>query len=51
MIIIKTEDFTKELGKLPNEIKKLFQKQESIFKENWLDKRLHTKSSLFLFQR
>lgn len=43
MIIIKTEDFIKELGRLPNEIKKIFQRQEFIFKENWLDQRLHTK--------
>lgn len=43
MIIYKTKDFNEELEKLPEKIKKLFRKQESIFKDNWLDSRLHTK--------
>ena len=43
MLIHKTPDFNRELEKLPSEIKKFFQKQEVIFKENWLDPRLHTK--------
>jgi hypothetical protein len=43
MIIRETEDFKKDLNDLPFEIKKFYQKQKSIFKENWLDPRLHTK--------
>jgi mRNA-degrading endonuclease RelE of RelBE toxin-antitoxin system len=49
MVIYKTNDFTDELEKLPVGIKRLFQKQESIFKENWLDQRLHTKRIKELF--
>lgn len=43
MIIHKTKDFTDGFKKLPSEIKRLFQKQEKIFKINWLDSRLHIK--------
>jgi mRNA-degrading endonuclease RelE of RelBE toxin-antitoxin system len=43
MIIIETEDFKKDLKNLPSEIKRLYQRQKAIFKENWLDQRLHTK--------
>ena len=43
MEILKTEDFIKELEKLPREIKKSCRKQEIIFKINWLDPRLHAK--------
>jgi mRNA-degrading endonuclease RelE of RelBE toxin-antitoxin system len=43
MNILKTKDFEKGLKELPLKIKKLFQKQENIFRENWLDHRLHTK--------
>jgi len=43
MIILETKDFRKELEKLPKRIKKLFQRQKSIFEKNWLDPRLHTK--------
>jgi mRNA-degrading endonuclease RelE of RelBE toxin-antitoxin system len=43
MIIIETEDFKKDLKDLPNNIKQLFKKQKEIFKQNWLDPRLHTK--------
>ena len=43
MVIRKTKDFLKNLEKLPSKIKKLLQRQESIFKKNWLDPRLHTK--------
>jgi mRNA-degrading endonuclease RelE of RelBE toxin-antitoxin system len=43
MIIIETEDFKKDLKNLPSEIKRLYQRQKVIFKENWLDPRLHTK--------
>jgi len=34
MIIIETEDFKKDLKNLPSEIKKLYQRQKTIFKEN-----------------
>lgn len=43
MVIYKTKDFIDGLERLPKEIKKLFQKQENIFRENWLDSRLHTR--------
>lgn len=43
MILRETKDFKKDLKNLPSEINKLFQKQKIIFKENWLDPRLHTK--------
>ncbi len=43
MVIHKTKDFIEELAELPVEIRKLYQKQEAIFRKNWLDRRLHTK--------
>ena len=43
MIIRETDDFLKESKELPLEIRKLFQKQKSLFNKNWLDIRLHTK--------
>lgn len=43
MAIRKTSDFLKDLEKLPLSIKKLLQKQELIFKKNWLDPKLHIK--------
>jgi mRNA-degrading endonuclease RelE of RelBE toxin-antitoxin system len=49
MIIIETEDFKKDLKNLPSEIKRLYQRQKDIFKENWLDPRLHTKRIKELF--
>lgn len=43
MTIIETEDFRKDLEKLPRNIKKLYNKQKLILKNNWLDPRLHIK--------
>ena len=43
MTVHKTGDFVRNLKKLPADARKLFAKQENIFKENWLDPRLHTK--------
>jgi mRNA-degrading endonuclease RelE of RelBE toxin-antitoxin system len=43
MNIIETEDFKKDFKDLPISIRKLYQKQKAIFKQNWLDPRLHTK--------
>ncbi len=43
MIICKTENFFNHLAKLPGDIKKVYGKQEAIFKVNWLDSRLHSK--------
>ncbi len=43
MVIHKTKDFIEELAELPAEIRRLYRKQEAIFKRNWLDQRLHTK--------
>ncbi|GIW67470.1 MAG: hypothetical protein KatS3mg096_338 [Candidatus Parcubacteria bacterium] len=43
MLIIETDDFKKDLDKLPKSIKRLYQKQKQIFETNWLDPRLHVK--------
>ena len=43
MITHKTSSFLKTYKKLPQKIKKLFKKQESIFRETWLHPFLHTK--------
>jgi len=43
MIIQESNDFLKGLKELPPEIKRLFEKQKSLFNKNWLDSRLHTK--------
>ena len=43
MVILKTDDFLRELEKLPAGIRKIFDKQELIFEKNWLDGRLRTK--------
>jgi mRNA-degrading endonuclease RelE of RelBE toxin-antitoxin system len=43
MNIIETEDFKKDFKDLPISIRKLYQKQKTIFKQNWFDSRLHTK--------
>ena len=43
MGILKTKEFADALRNLPADIKKLFQKQERFFQNNWLDPRLHTK--------
>lgn len=43
MVIIETGDFGRDLKDLPSEIKRIFRKQKIIFKENWLDPRLHIK--------
>ena len=43
MTIHKTQDFIDNFGKLPSEIKKLYRKQETIFKADWLNSRLHIK--------
>ncbi len=43
LTIHKTEDFNRNFDRLPLEIKKIFKKQETIFKNNWLDPRLHCK--------
>ena len=43
MVIRKTEDFLQDVERLPTGIQELLQKQEAIFRGNWLDPRLHTK--------
>lgn len=43
MTIGQTEDFLKNLEKLPKEIVKIFHNQKKIFVSNWLDPRLHAK--------
>ena len=43
MKIVYTEDFEKSLRKLPGEIQELFKIQESRFKQNQRDPRLHIK--------
>lgn len=43
MTIIYAEEFWKQFQKLPHEIKKLYRLQESLFRKNWRDPRLHIK--------
>ncbi len=43
MNIIYTDDFQKNLGKLPKQIIRLFKIQEKRFQLNWHDPRLHVK--------
>lgn len=43
MNIIKAESFLNQFAKLPKDIKEIYEKQETIFFENWLDSRLHCK--------
>lgn len=43
MFIYKTDNFEKDFEKLPSNVRKIFNNQEKIFKNNWLDPRLHTK--------
>ena len=43
MKIFHTDEFCKNLIKLPSEIKKIYKKQEKIFSISWRDSRLHTK--------
>ena len=55
MVIHKTKDFIEELAALPAEIRKLYRKQEAIFKRNWLDqgyiqKRLKEFSGVYSFR-
>lgn len=38
-----TKEFVKMLGKLPQDIRGLYLKQEEIFKNDWRDPRLHLK--------
>ncbi|MEK7585277.1 MAG: hypothetical protein AAB455_02095 [Patescibacteria group bacterium] len=48
MEVIKTEDFLKQLSRLPIKIKNLLGKQEAIFLKNQLDPRLHLKQLVTL---
>lgn len=43
MIICKTENFLDHFKKLSGDIKEVYNRQETIFKTNWLDSRLHAK--------
>ena len=43
MVIRKTDDFFQDVEELPAGIQKLLEKQEDVFRANWLDPRLHTK--------
>ena len=43
MVIRKTEDFLRDVERLPKSVEALLEKQEEIFLRNWLDPRLHTK--------
>ena len=43
MEIIHTEDFLKDVERLPQEARRLLRKQELLFSRNWLDPRLHIK--------
>lgn len=43
MKILYAEEFGKEFVKLPMEIQRFYRRQESRFKKNWRDPRLHIK--------
>ncbi|MEK7623964.1 MAG: hypothetical protein AAB408_04865 [Patescibacteria group bacterium] len=43
MRIVCDENFDKKLKKLPDIIQEFYQEQETIFRKNWRDPRLHTK--------
>ena len=43
MKILFTDEFRKKFRKLPINIQNLYYKQETIFKEDWRDARLHAK--------
>ncbi len=43
MVIRKTDDFLHDAERLPKGVQKLLQRQEAIFRGNWLNPRLHTK--------
>lgn len=43
MNIVYAKEFVKQFEKLPQSIQDLYRKQEVIFKNNWLDRRLHIK--------
>ncbi len=43
MKILYTDEFRKQFGKLTEEARKLYRKQEQIFLRNWKDPRLHVK--------
>ncbi len=43
MKILYTREFQKEFQKLPPRVKKIYYKQEKIFRQNWKDPRLHVK--------
>ena len=43
MVLQETDDFLQDIERLPKGVQQLLQKQESIFRRNWLDPRLHTK--------
>ena len=43
MNVVYAKEFVKQFEKLPLEAQKLYRKQEAIFKQNWLDPRLHVK--------
>lgn len=43
MNIIYAEEFWKQFHKLPSKIQLLYRKQESLFRKDWRDFRLHTK--------
>ena len=43
MILYKTPVFLKRFGKLPKEVKTLYEKQELFFKDSWLHPSIHTK--------
>ena len=43
MNVIYADEFRKTFTKLPYEIQRLYRKQETRFKENWQDTRLHVK--------
>lgn len=43
MKIVFAEEFRRQFQKLPQDIQKLYHKQEKIFRQDWRDARLHIK--------
>jgi len=43
MVIRKTDDFLRAAARLPKGVQRILEKQEDMFRSNWLDPRLHTK--------
>ena len=43
MNILYTDEFRRRLQKLPNDVERVYRRQEAIFRKDWRDPRLHVK--------